>query len=57
MVYRSTYNTFFMDLPVPVLLCVSLSLLTANSVDLVPRDGFLFAFFVVATLITDIVLE
>jgi len=40
--YHSTYNTFFMDLPVPSFVFHS-SLLTGKSVDsVVARDGFLF---------------
>ena len=60
--YRSTYNAFFMDLPVSSFVSHS-SLLTAKSVDLVvARDGFpskwkLSVFFIVATLIAEVLFE
>ena len=62
MAYRSTYNAFFMDLPVSSFVCHS-SLLTAKGVDLaVARDGFpskrkLFIFFIVAIMIAEVLFK
>ena len=60
--YRSTYNAFFMHLPVSSFVCHS-SLLTAKGVDLaVARDGFpskweMSVFFIVAILIAEVLFE
>ena len=60
--YRSTYNAFFMDIPVSSFVSHS-SLLTVKSVDLVVvRDGFpskrkSSIFFIVATLIAEVLFE
>ena len=59
MAYRSTYNAFFMDLPVSSFLSHS-SLLTADLA--VARDGFpskwkLSVLFIVAILIAEVLLE
>ena len=60
--YRSTYNAFFMDLPVSSFVSHS-SLLTGKGVDLVVAcDGFpskqkLSAFFIVAILIAEVLFK
>ena len=62
LVYHSTYNAFFMDLPVSSFVSQS-SLLTAKSADLaVAHDGFpsqwkSSIFFIVATLIAEVLFE
>ena len=62
MAYHSTYNAFFMDLPVSSFVSHS-SLLTAKGVDLsVARDGFPLkrkssVFFIVAILIAEVLFE